>query len=337
MIDCSIFGKVTRFSVIVPVYNSEETIAQCLDALLNQDYPDEDYEIIVVNDGSTDRTRKIAERYPVLLINLGTNQGRIVARETGARAAKYDLLMFNDVRVIPERELLKKVKQRGYQPLIPDVQDYEGERGGFKRLFYLLRRKIYWPYYPLSQTTGELWIGPENFDDVPKGTGNFVCSKELWLAAQPKDKGKQINDDTRILANIVKRRRILKSSEIQVRYLQRTDFKSVVHHIFERGPRFADYYLVPGSRYYGWYLLIWVMLAVAVGLAVYRPQLLLVEGALGLAGFIGLAVYLSDEMQDFFVVLTFFPPVLIAFGFGVLWGKLIKLQKRLRSWLGKGT
>jgi glycosyltransferase involved in cell wall biosynthesis len=319
-----------KLSVIVPVYNGEETIAQCLDALLNQDYPSEDYEIIVVNDGSTDRTREIVEQYPVRLINLDVNQGRIVTRETGARLAKYDLLVFNDVRVVPERELLKKVSQRRYQPLMPDVKLDSGEHGGFERLFCLIRHRLYRNYYRLFQETNELWIDQQNFLDMPKGTGNFVCSRELWLTAQPKEKGKQVSDDTKILADIVKRKMILRSSGIWVHYLQRTEFRSVLRHIFQRGPLFADCYLVPGGRYYRWYLLIWAAIAVAVGLAVLKPWLLWVEGGLVLVAFIGLAVYLSEKVHDVFVVLTHFPPVVIAFGLGILWGKTFRLVGRVK-------
>ena len=50
-------------SFIVPAYNEEKTIARCIESLLNLDYPKDKIEIFVVNDGSTDRTREICERY----------------------------------------------------------------------------------------------------------------------------------------------------------------------------------------------------------------------------------------------------------------------------------
>ena len=50
-----------KLSVIVPVYNVENYVDQCLCSLLNQEL--EDMEIIVINDGSTDRTREIVEEY----------------------------------------------------------------------------------------------------------------------------------------------------------------------------------------------------------------------------------------------------------------------------------
>ena len=151
----------SHFSIIVPVYNGAESIETCLAALVNQDYPKDKYEIIVVNDGSTDNTPEIVSRYPVRLINLNSNKGRIIARNVGAKAAKHETLVFNDVRVTPEKHLLSKVSKLRYQPLIPDVDDYDGSKWGFKRFFYLLRCKIYAPYYPLSMLPEEIHITAE--------------------------------------------------------------------------------------------------------------------------------------------------------------------------------
>lgn len=43
-----------KLSILIPMYNSSEQFSNCLDSLLNQDIPKEDYEIIVMDDGSTD-------------------------------------------------------------------------------------------------------------------------------------------------------------------------------------------------------------------------------------------------------------------------------------------
>ena len=50
-------------SIIIPVYNVERYLAECLDSCLEQDIPHDDYEIICVNDGSTDGSAEILERY----------------------------------------------------------------------------------------------------------------------------------------------------------------------------------------------------------------------------------------------------------------------------------
>lgn len=82
-------------SIIVPAYNEEDHIAKCLDSLLSLDYPKDEYEIIVANDGSTDKTAEIVEKFPVKLINL-KKVGQSKARNAGVEAAKGEILAFID-------------------------------------------------------------------------------------------------------------------------------------------------------------------------------------------------------------------------------------------------
>ena len=56
-----------KFSIIIPAYNVEKYIDKCLKSVFNQTF--KDYEVIVINDGSTDNTKKNIEPYDVLLIN----------------------------------------------------------------------------------------------------------------------------------------------------------------------------------------------------------------------------------------------------------------------------
>lgn len=68
-----------KLSIIVPVYNVADYLPKCLDSLLTQDLPQNEYEIIVVNDGSTDNSAEIAQQYAdkyanIALINQA-NQG----------------------------------------------------------------------------------------------------------------------------------------------------------------------------------------------------------------------------------------------------------------------
>jgi len=87
-------------SIVVPVYNVAQYLPKCLDSLLNQDIDKEDYEIIVVNDGSTDDSGIIAQDYAnrysnIILINQD-NQGLSGARNTGIKAAKGKYIQFVD-------------------------------------------------------------------------------------------------------------------------------------------------------------------------------------------------------------------------------------------------
>lgn len=93
-------------SVIVPVYNAEAFLARCLDSLLNQDV--EDYEIVCVNDGSTDNSGTILKDYKrahpqVITLVEQDNQGLPAARNAGMAVAKGNQITFcdSDDYVIP--------------------------------------------------------------------------------------------------------------------------------------------------------------------------------------------------------------------------------------------
>lgn len=97
-------------SVIIPVYNAEESIEKCLDSIKNQTWKGE-FEIIVINDGSADRSGEILENYrkknpemPIQLINQ-ENGGVSKARNTGLKIAKgdYIALLDSDDEWLPEK------------------------------------------------------------------------------------------------------------------------------------------------------------------------------------------------------------------------------------------
>jgi O-antigen biosynthesis protein len=81
-------------SVIVCSYNGGRTLAACLDSLGRLNYPD--YEIILVDDGSTDDTRDIAEQFPHVRYIYQENRGLSHARNTGAAAAKGEVFVYTD-------------------------------------------------------------------------------------------------------------------------------------------------------------------------------------------------------------------------------------------------
>lgn len=86
-----------KYSVIIPAYNAEKTISNCLNSILNQSLncKEEEYEVIVVDDGSIDSTVSIARSYGVRVIQQN-NQGPAIARNNGAKVAKGKLLIFTD-------------------------------------------------------------------------------------------------------------------------------------------------------------------------------------------------------------------------------------------------
>lgn len=97
-----------KFSIIIPVYNVEKYIKECLDSVLNQTY--KDYEVIVVNDGTKDNSIEIAKEYPFKIINQ-KNQGLSVARNTGVKHAKGEYILFLDSDDYLEKDTLKEIEK----------------------------------------------------------------------------------------------------------------------------------------------------------------------------------------------------------------------------------
>lgn len=81
-------------SVVICAYNAERTLDECLESLKTLRYPS--YEVIVVNDGSTDGTRAIAERFPAYRLINQENLGLSAARNVGIREAEGDIVAFTD-------------------------------------------------------------------------------------------------------------------------------------------------------------------------------------------------------------------------------------------------
>lgn len=92
-----------RVSVIVCTFNGARTLGECLDGVSALEYPD--YEVIVVNDGSTDTTAAIAASYPVRLITT-QNRGLSSARNTGLDAATGDIVAYIDDDARPDSHWL---------------------------------------------------------------------------------------------------------------------------------------------------------------------------------------------------------------------------------------
>lgn len=97
-----------RFSVIIPAYNEEKYIVQCLDAITHQDFPNNQYEIIVVNNNSTDRTKEIASRYARVRVIEELKQGCVHALIRGCKEATGEIFAFTDADTIVPLDWLSK-------------------------------------------------------------------------------------------------------------------------------------------------------------------------------------------------------------------------------------
>ena len=97
-------------SVIVPVFNAEEYIENCILSILHQTYPY--FELILIDDGSTDHSMNICQKYENedsrIKVLHQSNQGVSSARNVGILAARGDYITFVDADDTLEREALEK-------------------------------------------------------------------------------------------------------------------------------------------------------------------------------------------------------------------------------------
>jgi glycosyltransferase involved in cell wall biosynthesis len=95
-------------SVIIPVYNSEKTISQCLDSIFSQTF--KDFEVIVVNDGSTDKSLSLLRGYgsKIKLISQ-ENKGAPVARNIGFEKSTGEYVIFFDSDIVAKPYMLEKM------------------------------------------------------------------------------------------------------------------------------------------------------------------------------------------------------------------------------------
>ena len=78
-------------SVIVPVYNVEDYLRECVDSILKQEY--KDYEVILVDDGSSDNTAQEAMKAGAIVISHEVNKGKGEALYTGYKNAECDIII----------------------------------------------------------------------------------------------------------------------------------------------------------------------------------------------------------------------------------------------------
>ena len=113
-------GSNPKVSVIVPIYNVEKYLRECLDSIQSQTYTD--FECIMINDGSVDKSREIAESYlndkRFILVNQ-SNSGQSVARNKGIKMSRGEFLCFVDSDDTVESDM--------YELLYCNAKKYEAD------------------------------------------------------------------------------------------------------------------------------------------------------------------------------------------------------------------
>ncbi len=102
--------KPILISVMVPAFNEEKGIGQCLAALKEQNFPKNSYEVVVVDNNSTDKTAQIAQKAGVKVV-FEKKQGGVFTLRKGCSLAKGDVIAFTDADSLVPRDWLQKIYQ----------------------------------------------------------------------------------------------------------------------------------------------------------------------------------------------------------------------------------
>lgn len=151
-------------SIVICVFNGADTLADCLRAVEQQSFPRDQFEIVVVDDGSTDESAQVARRFDVRL-EQGPHRGLAAARNTGWRTARSEWVAFTDDDCAPTRQWLQTLWRAVHQeqcaarvlgaagrivgfPSNADPSRYVELRGGFNTDRHLAHARF--PYAPMG-------------------------------------------------------------------------------------------------------------------------------------------------------------------------------------------
>lgn len=136
-------------SIVIPTYNAAAAINKVLDAVYRQsEMTKDEYEVLVVDDCSSDNTVELVKKFPVRLINLEKRSGPADARNRGLREANSELIVFLDSDVVLKEDALIKIKKRfaekpGISGLVGIYAKKAANEGPF-RSYLALRKYSNW-------------------------------------------------------------------------------------------------------------------------------------------------------------------------------------------------
>ena len=187
------------FSVIIPCHNEEEYIEHCLESLERQTISPNDFEVIVIDSASTDRTMEVVKRYQqtsllhIVIANV-PHRGVSLARNRGAALSQGALLVFLDADNTPHPDLLSDIQRGGRQAgvikTLPNVSSVFGM--GVFLVLDLFKR-----------------IGPRPF-------GKNYCTREIFTAIGGYQDGIALGENVEFLLRVKK---WMKMSKQKLKYI----------------------------------------------------------------------------------------------------------------------
>jgi cellulose synthase/poly-beta-1,6-N-acetylglucosamine synthase-like glycosyltransferase len=190
-------------SVIIPVYNGEKTIRKCIETVLDQDYPKNKYEVLVIDNNSNDSSAEVIKKYPVkyLFENIKSSYA---ARNKGIKNAKGNIFAFIDADCVADKKWLK-IGIQGFES--ENIGCVAGEIKGYKPENYIEQ------YLTDKKELSQEKTLNDSFLPYPKTANTFYLKKisekiglfeEKWESAGDADLAWRMQLETDFKINFVK-------------------------------------------------------------------------------------------------------------------------------------
>lgn len=324
-------------SVIFPLLNATEDLHGVCQAIAEQkDVDHSKLEIIFVDDGSTDDTPDKIRKVKKLFSHFADTQtithkerrGLAQTRYDGAKKARGEFLTFVDKKTRPDKDYLASLLSKKRDIVIGNVY-MNKKRSLWDRLLVVFRKKLYFPYF--NHPFDDVLLDHQTYKRFKNkgGGGAMLVKRDYFLrVASGKALSKDSNDDSQLIEQLSEIEPILKTSSAKLLYLNRTGFKENITHMYNRGPKFVDYYIQPGTRFFLPLVTFFGLIPTLVLATILQPTIATyILGAL-IVLLLLIALYLSEEPLDFLAVLVLLPIAVISFCSGLVKGLFMKLFGR---------
>ena len=224
-----------KYSFIVPVYNTEKYLKRCLDSLVSQTY--RNFEIIIVNDGSTDKSGEIILKFQneyknIIVINQ-KNEGNSVAKNIGVKNSCGQYILFVDSDDYVETDLLKIIDEQIEKVDVLKYQAMTENEDGTNVIRYNEK-----PFMTENGYDAFKELTKQHFIDPPWG---YVINREYYIKNKFSFKKGAYHEDFGLIPYVIYKAKSVKSIDyIGYHYVQRDgsimnngDYKKTVKKAFD--------------------------------------------------------------------------------------------------------
>ena len=185
--------------VVITAFNEEKNLPKCLEALTNQNFPKENYDIIVVDNNSTDKTAEIARSFGAEVIN-ERKQGNTFAAKLGMDSATGEIIAMVDADTVVDRNWLFEISKVFRNPKIVAATGMGYVKSGsklmdiFEQNFYEYFLKLHYLIGKPHITGFNLAVRKTAYDKIGGINEKFTMSPDIDLGLRIKKEGKVIFD-----------------------------------------------------------------------------------------------------------------------------------------------